>query len=53
MTNAQEMMLTICFGCCIGAFIGNLISIISFIFSDIKAKRRKHKKDNESAKNVE
>lgn len=53
MTNIQEMMLAICFGCCIGAFIGNLINIISFIISDIKAKRRKHKKDKESATNVE
>lgn len=50
MTNAQEMMLAICFGCCIGAFVGNLISIISFIFSDIKAKRRKSQKDKESEK---
>ena len=45
MTNEQLMtlMLSIVCGCCIGYMVGNLVTCIMWLVSDIKEKRRKKK----------
>jgi len=49
MTDAQELMLAISFGCSIGFLIGNVVSIISILVSDFRYKR-KQCKELEAAK---
>ena len=53
MTELQEMMLSVCFGAVIGAFLGNLISIVVFAVSERKEKRRRRKAAKEAADKAE
>jgi len=53
MTQMQEMMLAVCFGSVIGAFIGNLIAIIVYAVSGCKEKRRRRKAAKEASDKAE
>ena len=53
MTEIQEMMLSVCFGAVIGAFIGNLISIIVFAVSERREKKRRRKVEKADAEKAE
>lgn len=52
MTQLQEMMLAVCFGSVVGAFIGNLIAFTAFAISGRKGKHRKRKTEAEDADNT-
>lgn len=43
MTDSQELMLAISFGCSIGFLIGNVVSVISILVSDFRYKRKQRK----------
>ena len=43
MTQMQEIMLAVCFGSVIGAFVGNLISIIVYAVSGCGEKKHRRK----------
>ena len=43
MTQMQEIMLAVCFGSVIGAFLGNLISFIVYAVSECREKKHRHK----------
>ncbi|MDD3400786.1 MAG: hypothetical protein PHT58_04050 [Eubacteriales bacterium] len=53
MTQMQELMLAVCFGSVIGAFIGNLISIIMFAVSERREKKRRRKAEKVVADKAE
>jgi type III secretory pathway component EscT len=53
MTQLQEIMLAVCFGSVIGAFLGNLISIIIYAVSGCGQMKRKHKTAQEAAEKSE
>ena len=50
MTNIQEMMLAICFGCCTGIIIGNTIFLVTLAITSIVDKIRKHKEKKRKRK---
>ena len=43
MTQMQRIMLAACFGSAIGAFIGNLMSIIVYAVSGCRGEKRRYK----------
>ena len=49
MTQLQEIMLAVCFGSVIGAFLGNLISIIVYAASGCGQMKRRRKTAQEAA----
>ena len=49
MTQLQEIMLAVCFGSVIGAFLGNLISIIVYAVSGCGQMKRRRKTAQEAA----
>ena len=49
MTQMQEIMLAVCFGSVIGAFLGNLISIIVYAVSGCGQMKRRRKTAQEAA----
>lgn len=51
MTTIQSLMLSVCFGAVMGAFIGNVITLIQFAIADHREKKRKEKET--SAKDAE
>ena len=53
MTQMQEIMLAVCFGSVIGAFLGNLISIIVYAVSGCGEKKHRRKLANEAAEKAE
>ena len=53
MTQLQEIMLAVCFGSVIGAFLGNLISIIVYVASGRGGKKRRYKSTKEAAEEEE
>ena len=53
MTQLQEIMLAVCFGSVIGAFLGNLISIIVFAVSGCGQMKRRYKSAKETAEEEE
>lgn len=46
MTTVESMMLSVCFGCCMGYFLGNVGFLIAEGIHRIKEKRRKKKEVN-------
>ena len=53
MTQTQEIMLAVCFGSVIGAFIGNLMSIIVYAVSGRGEKKHRRKAAKEAAGKAE
>ena len=53
MTQMQEIMLLVCFGSVIGAFIGNLMSIIVYAVSGCGEKKHRRKSAKEAAGKAE
>lgn len=53
MTQMQEIMLAVCFGSVIGAFLGNLISIIVYAVSGCRGEKRRYKTAKEAAEKAE
>lgn len=53
MTQLQEIMLAVCFGSVIGAFIGNLISIIVYAVNGCGGKKHRRKTAWEAAEKSE
>ena len=53
MTQLQEIMLAVCFGSVIGAFLGNLISIIVYAVSGCRQMKRRRKSSKEDAEKAE
>ena len=53
MTELQEMMLSVCFGAVIGAFVGNLVAIVYIAVSERKQKKRRRKEAKEAAEKAE
>lgn len=53
MTQMQEIMLAVCFGSVIGAFLGNLISIIVYAVSGCGQMKRRYKSAKEAAAKAE
>ena len=53
MTQTQEIMLLVCFGSVIGAFIGNLISIIVYAVSGCRGEKRRHKAAKKAVEQAE
>ena len=49
MTQTQKIILAVCFGSVIGAFIGNLISIIVYAVSGCGGEKRRHKAAKKAA----
>ena len=53
MTQMQGIMLLVCFGSVIGAFIGNLISIIVYTVSGCREKKHRRKAAKDAAGKAE
>ena len=53
MTQMQEIMLAVCFGSVIGAFLGNLIFIIVYAVNGCGGKKRRYKSAKEAAAKAE
>ena len=53
MTQLQEIMLAVCFGSVIGAFLGNLISIIVYAVGGCEQMKRRRKTAQEAAEKSE
>ena len=53
MTQMQEIMLAVCFGSVIGAFIGNLISMIAYAVSGCGKTKRRSKAAKEAAEKAD
>ena len=53
MTQLQEIMLAVCFGSVIGAFIGNLISITVYAVSGCGEKKHRHKAAKKAAEQAD
>ena len=53
MTQTQGIMLAVCFGSVIGAFIGNLISIIVYAVSGCREKKHRHKAAKKAAEQAD
>ena len=49
MTQMQEIMLAVCFGLVIGAFLGNLISMIAYAVSGRGQMKRRRETTREAA----
>ena len=49
MTQMQEIMLAVCFGSVIGAFLGNLISMIAYAVSGRGQMKRRRETAREAA----
>jgi len=53
MAQMQEIILAVCFGSVIGAFLGNLISIIVYAVSGCGETKRRRKSAKEAAEKAE
>lgn len=52
MTEAQELMLSVCFGGMSGLMIGNLIACLGMAISEWRYKRRRRKAEQELAEKL-